>query len=300
MTNRKSHVIITVNRQDVVAVNKVLLFVFEKESDNMMIQSANTRPYNAYTNQMKRTEEKKEQDSKKLSSGRKVNTAADDAAALAISNKLIKEINTLNQGSSNIQSGINVTQIADGAMQSVSENLMDVEANAIQAMNGTMSADDRAIIQQSTNASLATIDHVSDVAQYNEKKLLDGSNSNMNIYTGTSSEMLSNTNMKIEALGLQDFSLENGNPDLKVLDNALTDNLTARSKMGAQANGLEAANRVNRINAENMTAAESRLADTEMEKAVIDYKKESTLSSVQDMMLKKKMEQDERAKTEFF
>ena len=70
--------------------------------------------------------------------------------------------------------------------------------------------------------------------------------------------------------------------------------------MGAQANGLEAANRVNRINAENMTAAESRLADTEMEKAVIDYKKESTLSSVQDMMLKKKMEQDERAKTEFF
>lgn len=266
----------------------------------MMIQSANTRPYDAYTNQMKRTDEKKEKDAKKLSSGKKVNTAADDAAALAISNKLVKEINTLNQGSNNIQAGINVTQIADGAMQSISENIMDVETNAIQAMNGTMSASDRAMIQQSTNASLATINHVSDVAEYNDKKLLDGSNKNMNIYTGTSSEMISNLNMKTEALGLQNFSLENGNPNLNSLDSALQENITARSKMGAQANGLEAADRVNQINAENTTAAESRLTDTEMEKAVTDYRTSQTLSSVQDMMLKKKMEQDEKAKTQFF
>ena len=70
--------------------------------------------------------------------------------------------------------------------------------------------------------------------------------------------------------------------------------------MGAVANGLEAADRVNQINAENMTAAESRLTDTEMGKAVTDYKTSSTLNSVENIMLKKKMEQDEMAKTQMF
>lgn len=266
----------------------------------MMIQSTNARVYDTYTNRSKITEDKQEKDAKKLASGKKVNTAADDAAALAISNKLVKEINALNQGSNNIQSGIQVTQIADGAMQSVSENLMDVEANAIQAMNGTMSASDRAILQQSASASMETIDQIANVAQYNGKKLLDGSNKNMNIYTGTSSEMMSNANVRVEALGLQDFSLANGNPNMEALDNALNANLTDRSKMGALANGLEAADRVNQVNIENTTAAESRLTDTEMGKAAVDYKTSSTLRSVQDMMLKKKMEQDERSKTQFF
>lgn len=265
-----------------------------------MIQSTNTRPHNVYTNQMKKTDEAKNKETKKLASGKEVNSAADDAAAQAISNKLIKEINTLNQGSKNIQSGVHVTQIADGAMQSISESLMDAEANVIRSMNGTMSADDRAIMQQSVDANLKTINQVSDIAQYNDKKLLDGSNKNLNIYTGTSSEIINNADMRIEALGLQNFSLENGNPDLNALDKAFNSNISARSKMGAVANGLEAADRVNQINAENMTAAESRLTDTEMGKAVTDYKTSSTLNSVENIMLKKKMKQDETAKTQMF
>lgn len=266
----------------------------------MMIQSANTKSYNTYTNQLKRTEDKKEKNARKLATGKKVNTASDDAAALAISNKLVREINTLNEGSNNMQAGIQATQIADGAMQSVSENLMDIEENTIQSMNGVMSADDKAIIQQSANASLETINQVADSASYNGKKLLDGSNKNIDIYTGTASEMVSNANMKVEALGLQDFSLEDGEAALDALNGALQSTASARSQMGAEANGLAVSDRVNQVNAENTAAADSRLTDTEMEKAVTEYKTEQTMSSVQNMVLKKKMEQNEREKTELF
>ena len=106
----------------------------------MKIQSnINTAQYQNSINHMKATEHQQKKASKELASGKKVNTAADDAVALAISNQLMKEANSLKTGSDNISYGIDALNIADGALSGITESLGDIEQNTVRAMNGLYS-----------------------------------------------------------------------------------------------------------------------------------------------------------------
>lgn len=263
---------------------------------NMKIQSSMAKTNNlTQTNQMKKTAQANSKVTRELASGRKVNKAADDAAVLSISEKMIKRVNSLNQGTVNLKSGVDLTRIADGAMNSIAESISDLQSNAIRAMNGTMSDSDRKILQQANEATMETINHIANSTKYNEKNLLNGSSGSTGIYTGTSFSSISDANVTTKALGLDGFSVENPNEiDLSKLDEALKNVSSTRSKMGAQANGMEAAIRSNDNTAENTTAAESRMRDTEMNDAIMRKHTNNYLGAAQTLLLRNQIKQDQQ------
>ena len=112
----------------------------------------------------------------KLSSGYKINRAADDAAGLAISEKMRKQIRGLTQASSNAQDGISAVQTAEGALTEVHDMLQRMNELAVKAANGTMSESDRAAIQSEVDQLVTEIDRVSNTTKFNETYLLKGSN----------------------------------------------------------------------------------------------------------------------------
>ena len=112
----------------------------------------------------------------KLSSGYKINRAADDAAGLAISEKMRKQIRGLTQASSNAQDGISAVQTAEGALTEVHDMLQRMNELAVKAANGPMSESDRAAIQSEVDQLVTEIDRVSNTTKFNETYLLKGSN----------------------------------------------------------------------------------------------------------------------------
>lgn len=120
----------------------------------------------------------------KLSSGFRINSAADDAAGLSISNRMTSQIRGLNQASKNANDGISLAQVAEGAMQETTNNLQRMRELAIQAANGSNSATDRKSIQDEISQLTREIDQVASNTEYNGLKLLDGSFNNTNFQIG--------------------------------------------------------------------------------------------------------------------
>lgn len=118
--------------------------------------------------------DKKAKSTEKLSSGYRVNRAADDAAGLAISEKMRRQIRGLNQGAKNIQSGISMMQVADGALEEVHDMLNRVETLAVQAANETLSSEDRGYLQQEVNGIVDEINRIAETTTFNEIQLFDG------------------------------------------------------------------------------------------------------------------------------
>src|SRR5664279_2617064 len=111
----------------------------------------------------------------RLSSGLRINSAADDAAGLAISDRMTAQINGLNQAAQNANDGISLAQTADGALSSVSDNLQRIRELAVQSVNSTNSASDRASMQLEVAQLQSEIDRVATQTQFNGINLLDGS-----------------------------------------------------------------------------------------------------------------------------
>ena len=112
--------------------------------------------------------------SEKLSSGYRINRAADDAAGLSISEKMRKQIRGLDQASSNAQDGVSCVQTAEGALTEVHSMLQRMNELAVQASNGTLSEDDRSNIQDEVDQLITEIDRVSETTKFNETYLLKG------------------------------------------------------------------------------------------------------------------------------
>ena len=119
----------------------------------------------------------------KLSSGYKINRAADDAAGLTISEKMRKQIRGLDKASSNAQDGVSSVQTAEGALTEVHSMLQRMNELAVQSANGTNSSDDRQAIQDEVDQLTTEIDRVAETTKFNEIYLLKGDNSNTkNVY----------------------------------------------------------------------------------------------------------------------
>ena len=123
------------------------------------------------------TTSKQAKSTEKLSSGYKINRAADDAAGLSISEKMRKQIRGLTQASSNAQDGISAVQTAEGALNEVQDMLQRMNELAVKAANGTNSEDDRNYIQDEVNQLIKEIDRVSTTTKFNETYLLKGDES---------------------------------------------------------------------------------------------------------------------------
>ena len=134
---------------------------------NMQAMNANRMLNVTTTQQSKATE--------KLSSGYKINRAADDAAGLAISEKMRRQIRGLTQASANAQDGISCVQTAEGALTEVHDMLQRMNELAVKAANGTQTSADRGYINQEVQALVSEIDRVASTTTFNEKNLLEGS-----------------------------------------------------------------------------------------------------------------------------
>lgn len=123
----------------------------------------------------------------KLSSGYKINRAADDAAGLAISEKMRRQIRGLTQASANAQDGISCVQTAEGALNEVQDMLQRMNELAVKGENGTLTSTDRSYIQAEVKQLMSEIDRVQSTTTFNEQSLLDGSFSNKGLQVGAES-----------------------------------------------------------------------------------------------------------------
>ncbi|HEY4804995.1 MAG TPA: flagellin, partial [Paraburkholderia sp.] len=120
----------------------------------------------------------------RLSSGKRINSAADDAAGLAISNIMQTQINGLNQGVSNSNDGVSLVQTASSGLSSLTSSLQRIRQLATQAANGSMTSDDRAALQQEVNQQVSEINRIASQTTYNGMNVLNGSLGNVSFQVG--------------------------------------------------------------------------------------------------------------------
>ncbi len=213
-----------------------------------------------------------------LSSGYQINRAADDASGLAISEKLATQTTGFDVGASNAQDGISMMNVAEGALSGIQDSLQRIRELALKASNGLYTADDKAYIQKEIDGLKQSIQETAKGTSFNEMTLLDGSKAGVDLATnpsGTGME-IQMVNSTLEALGIADFDVT-GSFDLKAIDKAMQKVSEARSSLGAQTNALGHTISYNNYAKYNMTAAESRIRDTDYAKELMNKNKEEIL-----------------------
>ena len=231
----------------------------------------------------------------KLSSGYKVNRAADDAAGLTISEKMRSQIRGLTQASLNAQDGVSCVQTAEGALTEVHSMLQRMNELAVKAANGTNTIADRTAINAEVKALVSEIDRVKESTEFNTLKLLDGS-FDYSIQVGAANVEKQRINIKItdmstSGLGISghvnmaDATGENAKVAISYITKAIAKVSKMRSGLGAIQNRLEhtIANLDNVV--ENTTAAESSIRDTDMASTMVEYTKNNILQQAGQAML---------------
>jgi flagellin len=245
----------------------------------------------------------------KLSSGLRINRAGDDAAGLAISEKMRGQIRGLEMASKNAQDGVSMIQTAEGALHETHSILQRMRELAVQAANDTNDDNDRLQLQEEVDALLEEIDRIATSTQFNGMTLLngdlttDGSSGPVIFHIGANAGQaltLEIGDMQAEALGVD--SDENGAVDIKLsevkidsqtnanaaittIQSAIDMVSTQRSKLGAAQNRLEHTIANLGTAAENLTAAESRIRDVDMAKEIMEFTKTSILTQAAQAML---------------
>lgn len=234
----------------------------------------------------------------KLSSGYRINRAADDAAGLAISEKMRAQVRGLNRASDNAQDGISLIQTAEGAMDQQHAILQRARELVVQAGNtgvlddGQTSGsgdDDFQKIQDELNELQKEFTRINEQTEFNKKKLLDGTYTDQYLQVGANDDQgISVTINKTDwtAPTVTGGAAGNGSALLKDnIDEAIKSVTTERSKLGAIQNRLEYTVKVDDNTAENMQAAESRIRDTDMADEMTRFSKESILQQAATSML---------------
>ena len=227
----------------------------------------------------------------KLSSGYKINRAADDAAGLSISEKMRSQIRGLNKASDNAQDGISLIQVAEGALNETHSILQRMNELATQAANDTNTSTDRTAIADEIKQLNEELDRISTTTQFNKKNLLNGQFSGklqVGALNGQTMDIKIST--AVSAKGLEVSAIEvstnvKAGKAMESIQNAIEKVSKQRSKLGAIQNRLE--HTINNLdtNAENTQAAESRIRDTDMADEMVQYSKNNILSQAGNSML---------------
>jgi len=228
-----------------------------------------------------------------IASGKRINSASDDAAGMAIANKLETQAQGQTTGAENAKAGKGAIDIADGALSGVQDYLQRIKELSVKAMNGTNSAADLKSIQKEIDASLEGIQQTAKGTEYNTMKLLDGSMASMDIATnpdGTGMK-IQMANSTLEALGIDGYNVT-GKFDMGKIDAAIEQVSASRSDLGASSNALDSAYESATNGAIQQTASQSRIEDLDIPKAVSEMKKNEVLEDYKTMMQKKQMEQE--------
>ena len=255
---------------------------------NMTAMNANRQLGVTTTSQAKVTE--------KLSSGYKINRAADDAAGLTISEKMRSQIRGLTQASSNAQDGVSCVQTAEGALTEVHSMLQRMNELAVKAANGTNTTADRKAIQFEVSALICEIDRVKQSTQFNTLNLLDGTfatSKNITVQVGAADAVEQRIQIKISSISTGKLGVKNvdlttlagAREAISKITQAIAQISSTRSGLGAIQNRLEhtIANLDNVV--ENTTSAESSIRDTDMASTMVEYTKNNILQQAGQAML---------------
>lgn len=232
--------------------------------------------------------------SKELSSGMRINSAADDASGLAVSEKMRSQIRGLNQASRNVMNGVSMLQTAEGYMQSTTDILQRIRELAVQSSNGIYSDEDRSMLQTEVEQLVSEVDRISQTAEFNGMTLLSGrfAEDGIKLQVGANTDQnftVKLGNMSATALGLkgagqdgteQSISLsdpESANMALATVDEALRTVNKNRADIGASMNRMEMAQKGINIASENIAASESRIRDADMAKTITEHVKNQIL-----------------------
>ena len=228
----------------------------------------------------------------KLSSGYRVNRAADDAAGLAISEKMRRQIRGLTQASRNSQDGISMVQTAEGALNEVHDMLQRMNELAVQAANGTnVASTDKTYINLEVSQLIQEINDVAKNTKFNGLSLLNKDNNEITLQVGSESDHTMTIELsKLTATGLGvdgvDVSTSAGaSGAIDTIKGAIDTLNQQRAKLGAYQNRLEhkIANLDNVV--ENTTAAESQIRDTDMATEMVAYSNNNILAQAGTSML---------------
>ena len=233
--------------------------------------------------------------SEKLSSGYKINRAADDAAGLAISEKMRRQVRGLTQASANAQDGISAVQTAEGALNEVHDMLQRMNELAVKAGTDTLTSTDRSYIQQEINALISEIDRTASTTQFNDTVLLDGSFFGKKIQVGTDADDDSQITINIaqldsSGLGIKGLSVagptgSEARGSIKSIKEALISISSQRADLGAIQNRLEHTIKNLDNVTENTQAAESQIRDTDMAEEMVRYSNNNILAQAGQSML---------------
>jgi len=242
----------------------------------------------------------------KLSSGQRINRAADDASGLAVSEKMRSQIRGLNQAERNINNGVSFIQATEGYLQETTDILQRIRELSVQSANGIYAEEDRMQIQVEVSQLVAEVDRIASQAQFNGMNMLTGAfaqdsvsgrvmqfqiganvDQNETVFVGT---------MTAKALGLSGIQGEEGtqvsiaspeaaNMTISTVDEALKTVSKQRANLGAYQNRFELAAQGISVAAENLQAAESLIRDTDMASEIVEYTKNQILTQSGTAML---------------
>lgn len=229
----------------------------------------------------------------RLSTGLRINRAADDPAGLAISERMRAQIRGLKQASRNAQDGISLLQVAEGALDGTTAILHRIRELCVQAATGTYNTVDLEGIQNEIDELIEAINGISSGTEFNGKSLLNGSVEGeeqafiLQIGANAGQNMtITLSNMSASALGIDSINiLEDADGYISIVDDAIQKVSSERSKIGAYQNRLE--HTINNLenNAINLQAAESRIRDADIAEEMMSYVKNSILLQVAIAML---------------
>ena len=250
---------------------------------NMAASNAN-RQLGISTNTLSKSTEK-------LSSGYRINRAADDAAGLSISEKMRSQIRGLNKASSNAQDGISAIQTAEGALNEAHSILQRMNELATQSANDTNTTADRTAVQSEVNALTNELSRIASTSQFNTQNLLDGTFTGKKLQVGALENQkitISIGNMNATALGVNSLDVKSfikAGSAMTLIQKAISKVSGQRSDLGALQNRLEhTVNNLDNIS-ENTQTAESRIRDTDMASEMVQYSATSIIQQAGQSML---------------
>ncbi|RDV45975.1 flagellin [Leifsonia sp. ku-ls] len=261
--------------------------------------NTNIAANNAYRN-LNNTQNDLSKSLEKLSSGLRINRAADDAAGLAISEGLKAQVGGLTVAARNAQDGISVVQTAEGSLTEVHSILQRMRDLAVQGGNDSNSVDSRKAIQKEADELSKELYRITNGTNFNGIDLLKGGKLTFQVGAGDTANDSIDVNLADVATAVGTLASADGvaagtgfavtdnatsKTTITALDTAITAVSTARAELGASQNRLESASRSLAVSKENLSAASSRITDTDMAEEMVKYTRSNILSQAGTAML---------------
>jgi len=252
--------------------------------------------------QLTKVEDRMDQSIERLSSGERINRAGDDAAGLAVSEKMRTQIRGLAQAERNAQNGLSFIQVAEGSYQELNQVMQRIRVLAVQSGNGIYSMNDRLQMQVEVSQLIAEVDRIATSAEFNRMKMLRGEfakaskTGSMFFHVGANQDQ--RIRVYIATVSSKAFNLVNeanvkrtistvagANAMIGYVDSALDRLNRQRADLGAYYNRMENTIQALQVNYENTMAADSRIRDADMAEEMVEFTKDRILVQTSAAML---------------